>query len=165
MPASIVIWTRVGGKEPGMRFYLASIAEDGTIQGTAQALASIVAPIVHTSANFTRWAAYDIEDKLVVQGNFPSSFVGLAQGEVIGPKFFNLVRMASSGPKRASVKYVPGATEGQRSNGEATAAYLQALETVGGQWNALNVQDSDGSLIIGAIDRGLTKRNRVGDVP
>lgn len=157
-----MIYLRKGLYEPGQRFYFPEFAP-GEPAILAADTATAMSRLVHDEATYVRWEMYDGGGLKKDEGalNVPGQ---VALGDCQPMKFCALLRLASDGPGRPSVKYCHGISESVVTGDEAPTSFLAAVALTGAELSALGVLDSDGFAVTGALFRSWTWRHKVNTV-
>lgn len=162
MPAYLNIYYTNGAYEPSNKWYLYNpLASPVDAASTALGIADASCALQHTSVTYTRWEYVSEAGIKTFEGGFPTGVIGLVTGEALPFKYCVLIRLASTGAARPSVKYFHGIGETSMLNGVPTAAFITDIGTAGLAWAARDVCDSDRSDISGAIFRSFTRRKKV----
>lgn len=162
MPPYLNIYYSDGSYEPSNKWFLLNavtspVAADALAVGIANASRSLQ----HTSVTYTRWEYYSAANIKTFEGSLPGTLVGTVGGEVLPFKYCVLIRLASTGAARPSVKYFHGISEASVTNGVPTGGFITDIGSAGLAWQGSDVVDSDGAEISGALFRSFTRRKKV----
>ena len=162
MPAYLNIYYTNGSFEPSNKWFLYNpLSSPVEAASTSLGIAAAGCALQHTSVSYTRWEYVSEAGIKTFEGAFPGGVVGGVIGEVLPFKYCALIRLASTGAARPSVKYFHGIAEASITNGVPNGGFVTDIGTAGLAWAALDVCDSDRSDISGAIFRSFTRRKKV----
>lgn len=158
MPQSIVLYKRYGILEWANKYYV-SDAAGSSYASTAVAIRDAELPLLSSAVSVDRYEHLDDDGTKLHEGLLVG--VGTNLGEILPINYAALIRLASTGPKRPSVKYLHGITESMMSNGAPGGTFLTNVASYGEALEGAGVVDSDGAAVTEAIFRRFTRRRRM----
>lgn len=151
-----------GSYEPSNKWFLLNAVTNVVdANNLAVGIANAARTLQHTSVTYTRWEYFTTANTKHFEGSLPNTLVGTVAGETLPFKYCVLIRLASTGAKRPSVKYFHGISEASITNGTPNGGFITDIGSAGLAWAGQDVADSDGADISGAIFRSFTRRKKV----
>lgn len=162
MPSYLNIYYTNGSYEPSNKWFLYNpLSSPVDAASAALGIAAASCTLQHSSVSYTRWEYVSEAGIKTFEGAFPGGVNGVVIGEVLPFKYCVLIRLASTGAARPSVKYFHGIAEASITNGVPSGGFISDIGSAGLDWAARDVCDSDRSDISGAIFRSFTRRKKV----